>query len=138
MGTRGRKSGSELATRAQALIERQERPKPPIELGSEQCEVWWEVLNDYPADQFKGGQLTMLADFCKHAVTQRRIGQLIDAEINAEEFDLKTFTKLLEQQRKESNAKVTIGRALGIAQKSVYEPKNPRGGSGKAPWQFEG
>lgn len=137
MGTRGRKSGQDLATQAQKPVERSERPAPPVELNSEQCEVWWQIINAYPADQFGGGQLGMLADLCKHTVTQRRVGQLLDMAINVEgeDFDYKHFKALLADQREESSAKVKIARALGIAQKSVYEPKGSGGGGGKAPWQ---
>lgn len=136
MGKRGRTSETEIATRAQAPVSREQRPSPPIELTSEQSEVWWAIMDGYPASRFEAGLLPVLADYCKHTVSQRRVGQLIELADAADEFDFKEYRELLKQQREESKTKATLARALGIAEKSVYKPKG--GPKGRAPWQYEG
>jgi hypothetical protein len=114
-----------------------ERAPPPDHLTDEQARVWREVLDDLPADWFRGSNLPLLETYCRHIVAARRIAQLIELEEKSDAFDPANYDLLLRMQDRETRALATMGTKLRLTQQSILhkDAKKPRQPPGKKPWQ---
>jgi len=138
MGTRGRKSGAALATVAKvALVE---RPQPALDLTPEQADIWVDITNSMPADWFTAENFPLLAQYCRHVVSARKVAQLIDLECAREEVDTKALTELLAAECKQSASLKALAASMRLAQQSRYgdgvaNTAKKRAVTVKRPWE---
>lgn len=134
MKQRGRKSVA-LAS-VDAKITAEDRPEPPNELTPEQRLEWMAVVNKLRADWFPPWTHALLAQYCKHVVTARHIGELVERMENQDEIDIGDYERLLKMQERESRIISSLMTRMRITQQSTYNPKKTTGKSKvKSPWE---
>src|SRR6478736_3669311 len=116
MHQRGRKSAAALSVVAQA--ETPSRPQAPANLMPEAAAEWRAIVDRMPADWFTRETHGLLAAYCKHIVSARHVGQLIEAERAAGALDLVRYDKLLRMQERESRAMSSLGTRMRLTQGS--------------------
>jgi hypothetical protein len=134
MGTRGRKSAASLTVAAP--VQSLERPDAPYDLTDEQSDEWWAVVNRMPADWFPRETHALLASYCRHVVSARRISQLIvDAE-KSKVIDVDVLDKLYKMQERESRAISSLATRMRLTQQTTYDKSKKKGTQAKNPWEF--
>lgn len=131
---RGRPSGAELAVRRQVL-EQLERPDAPYDLTDEESEEWWAVVNRLPAEWFPRETHALLAAYCRHVVSIRRVSELIRKIEGSAEFDLDTYDKALKVRERESRAASSLATRMRITQQTTYDKSRKKPISAAPPWQ---
>lgn len=137
MGTRGRKSSTELTTPgAVTLIE---RPAAPLDLTPEQAEEWQAIVDALPADWFQRENFPLLVQYCRHVVEGRRLAQLIDIVCAPEDMQIGQYLELLKAQRQETAALKTLAASMRLAQQAKYNAQSAgtagkKRGTVKRPW----
>lgn len=134
MTQRGRKSAAALAIAAPAPIESVPRPDAPYDLTDEQATEWWAVVNRMPADWFPRETHGMLAHYCRHVVSARRVAELIAAAEKAEVFDIEAYDRLLKMQEREGRAISSLATRMRISQQATYDKSKKKPITVK-PWQ---
>ena len=113
-----------LAIISERGIEAVGRPEPDSTLTDDQACEWREIVNRLPADWFPRETWPLLAQYCRHAVTSRRLGQLVDAEMARSDMDLRTLKDLLTLQRGETSGLKALAAAMRLAQQSTWNAKS--------------
>jgi len=137
MGTRGRKSKAELTIVGQAAgeIVSLHRPEPPDELTPEQAEEWRSIVDQNPADWFSRDTWSLLAQYCRHIVMARRIGQLIANADREQEVEIEEYDRLGRMLTRESAALCMLATKMRIAQQSTRNHRGNKSPSGRKPWE---
>ncbi len=136
MGTRGRKSAADLAIVPASGVISIRRPNPPPELSDEQAVEWRAVVDGAPADRYGRDFQPVLISYCRHAVSQRRIGQLIAAAEASDTLDIVEYDRLHKMQERETRALAMLAVRLGIALTTTHERK--KANAFRKPWDFQG
>lgn len=102
------------------------RPEPPAELTPEQIVEWRAVVNRLPADWFPRETHGMLAQYCRHIVSARRVAQLIAAHEESEKFTVEEYDRLLKMQEREGRAISSLATRMRISQHSTYDKKRTK------------
>ena len=131
MGSRGRKSKTDLAIVSDTAVI--ERPAPPPSLTDEQTFEWLTITNGLAADELTVPQLPMLEQYVKHRVESRHIGQMIAEATDGEEFDLGQYDKLLKMQERETRALASLAVRLGFAK--TTKANSGSGNVTRKPWE---
>ena len=134
MGARGRTSTAELAV-VHSDVVAIERALPPDELNDEHKAEWLAVVNRLPADWFPRETHSMLAQYCRHVVSARRVANLIANLEASDDFDLDQYDKLLKMQEREGRAMSSLATRMRITQQATVNPKKTKGTQVKKPWQ---
>ena len=135
MGSRGRNSSASLEVAKP--IETVARPDAPYDLTDEQADEWWAVVNRMPADWFPRETHALLASYCRHVVSARRISQLIVSAEKSDPVDLDELDKLYKMQERESRAMSSLATRMRITQQTQYDKSKKRGAkTQKNPWEF--
>lgn len=132
MGSRGRKSKTDLAIVTPTVTD---RPEPAPGLTEEQTFEWLRITNSMPADEFTTAQLPMLEQYVKHRVEARHIGQMI-ADVtggDSDELDIVRYDKLLKMQERETRALASLAVRLGIAK--TTKATSGSGNVTRKPWE---
>lgn len=138
MGARGRTSVAELTVVQPVGLEEIRRAQPPAELTDEQRFEWLAVVNRLPAEWFPRETHAVLAQYCRHVVAARRLGQLItDLEADAE-FSVENYDRLLKMQEREGRALSSLATRMRLTQQSTYDAKKSKPAQRKRPWDFTG
>jgi hypothetical protein len=95
-------------------------------LTDEQSEEWWAVVNRMPADWFPRETHGMLAQYCRHVVSARRVAQLIDQETASEQFDVDRYDQLLRMQEREGRAISSLATRMRISQQATVRAEQAR------------
>jgi hypothetical protein len=103
MGTRGRRSAASLTVIGAGGIETHRRPEPPSDLSDEQAAEWRSIVARMPADWFGRETQPLLAQYCRHVVSSRRVQQLVAAIEADEDFDIAAYDKALKMQARETS-----------------------------------
>lgn len=136
MGTRGRVSTAALTVVGASEIDAVERPQAPAELTPEQKAEWYAIVNRMPADWFPRETHSMLAQYCRHIVRARRLGQLLDKAESAEDFDVKEYRDLLRSEEEQSRAISSLATKMRISQQTTYDKSRKKGSGGvRKPWE---
>jgi hypothetical protein len=135
MGTRGRKSKSEIEVQVPASVEKLERPDAPYDLTDEQSEEWWAVVNRMPAEWFPRETHGMLSQYCRHVVSARRVAQLIEAATQIDPVDVDELDKLYKMQEREGRALSSLATRMRITQQATYDKSKKKPMTRKTPWQ---
>lgn len=133
MGARGPKSQAEKSVAQVSRIDAVRRPKPPATLSDEQGSVWLAVVEALPADWFGRETWGMLEQYCKHAVSARRVADLIDAEEKASELDLERYDRLLKMQEREGRAMSSLATRLRITKQATTHKDTKKGSRAEIP-----
>lgn len=137
MGIRGRKSAASLTVITPDGVETNRRPLPPAELNDEQAAEWIAVVNRLSADWFPRESHSMLALYCRHVVSARRVAQLIAATESEKDIDLEKYDRLLKMQERESRAISSLATRMRMSQQSTYDPRRKKALTQKKPWGNE-
>jgi len=139
MKSRGRTSAPALELVAQAGIDAVghiERPAAPSELNAEQAAEWRAVVNRLPADWFPAETHAVLAQYCRHVIAARRIGQLIAQFEASDDFNVREYGKLLQMQDREGRAMSLLATRMRMTQQSTYDKSRKKPAIGFArPWE---
>jgi hypothetical protein len=135
MGTRGRVSSAALTVVGASEIESVERPQAPAELTPEQKGEWYAIVNRMPADWFPRETHSMLAQYCRHIVRARRLGQLLDKAESAEDFDVKEYRDLLRSEEEQSRAISSLATKMRISQQTTYDKSKKKTQSARKLWE---
>ena len=135
MEGRGRKSTAALSVISGNGVETVRRPEPLSELTGEQSDEWRAVVNRLPADWFPRETHSMLAQYCRHVISARRVAQLIESEEASEEFDIRNYDTLLKMQEREGRALSSLATRMRITQQTTYDKSKKKPQSGKKPWE---
>jgi hypothetical protein len=138
MRTRGRKSAASLAVISSDGIETVRRPEPPEELTDEQAAEWRSVCNSLPADWFCRETHPLLAQYCRHVVSSRRVAQLIAAAEAADDFDLIEYDRLGKMAERESRIIASLATKMRISQQATYDKSKKKPTQARRPWDVDG
>ncbi len=136
MEQRGRKSSASLTLVGASGIDAVGRPEPDATLTDEQAAEWREIVNRLPADWFPRETLGMLAAYCRHVVSSRRVAALIQQAESGDTLDIDAYDKLLKMQEREGRALSSLATRMRISQQSTLdrEKRKPSKIASK-PWQ---
>ena len=67
MGSRGRKSVSELSVATAKVVALDQRPAPPEKLNKAESEIWRRIVKRLPAGYFPAEMHGLLAEYCRVA-----------------------------------------------------------------------
>lgn len=134
---RGRKSRAELAVTQTNLIEIAPRPTAPEELTDEQAVEWDAVVSRMASDWFPRETHGLLAQYCRHVVAARRIGQMIEVFESGDDQDLERYDKLLKMQEREGRALSSLATRMRLSQQTIHdrEKKKDKVKGGKKLWE---
>jgi len=136
MAAKGRKSGASLSIASSSVITAIQRPRAPGDLSEEAAAEWRAIVNRLPADWFPVETHPLLASYCRHIITSRRVSDLITDCESRDPFDVSEYERLLKMQERESRALAALGRGMRLTQQSTYgnrkeKPSKPS----RAPWE---
>lgn len=135
MEGRGRKSSASLAVISSGTVQAVRRPDAPAELTEEQAAEWASVVSRLPADWFPRETHGMLAQYCRHVVSARRVAQLIaDCEASAE-FDVENYDRLLRMQEREGRALSSLATRMRLSQQTTYDKSKKKPSQTRKPWE---
>lgn len=134
MGVRGRPSSVALSTIGPLGIEIVRRPEPPPDLTDEQAIEWRAVVNRLPADWFPRETHGMLAAYCRHVVTARRVSDLVTTIEAEADFVIAEYDLALRMQEREGRAISSLATRMRMSQHSSYDKKTKKPAAGKRPW----
>ena len=143
MGSRGRRAGNALAVvppgTTPADILSFPRAKAPAELTEEQQAEWTAIVAILPAQHFSKENLPLLAQYCRHIVSARKVAQLIAQTEKAKAVDLDEYDKLLKMQERESRCSSSLATRMRFSQQSIYEKDKKRGtiSASRKPWETD-
>lgn len=135
MGARGRESAASVEVASVGKVETITRPDAPYDLTDEQSEEWWAVVNRLPADWFPRETHGVLAQYCRHVVTARRVAQLVAACEAEADLDLGQYDQLLKMQEREGRALSSLATRLRITQQATVSAKTKKPATVKAVWE---
>ncbi len=136
MERRGRKSLAALSVILPHDVRPAKRPKPPADLTKEQATEWQLVVDRMPADWFPREMHGVLAQYCRHIIEARRIGQLIAQMAAKKRFDVDQYEQLLRMHDKEGRSVSMLATRMRLTQQSRYDKKRKTGNViAQRPWQ---
>jgi hypothetical protein len=140
MGTRGRKSSTEL-TKAPLTVLAERRPSPPADLTEAEGLVWVDVVGCMPAGWLSKAQVPLLVAYCRHTARASLLAQQVSA------FDpgwlkvdggVQRLDKLLGMAERETRTVNACARSLRLTHQSQYGPRAAatagRKGGAPRPW----
>lgn len=135
MGTRGPRSSASLSVISSSGIEAVERPRAPKELTDEQSFEWTAIVNRMPADWFPRETHGMLAQYCRHVISARRVAQLLADCETSEDFDVENYDRLLKMQEREGRALSSLATRMRLSQQTTYDKSKKKPGQTRKPWE---
>jgi hypothetical protein len=142
MGRRGPKSAAELSIvgGADAEIVSIARPEPPDSLTPEQADIWRAIVAALPPEDIPSQRYEDLANYCRHAVSQRVIAKVInelERQIGAPDFELERYDRALKVRERETRAISSLSVRLGFAYSTAYDKKKPKSGAVRKPLRYD-
>jgi hypothetical protein len=135
MGTRGRTSAASLSVISSPRVETVRRAEPPTELTDEQASEWIAIVTRLPADWFPRETYGMLAQYCRHVVSARRVAQLIAECEASDSFDVEDYDRLLKMQEREGRALSSLATRMRLSQQTTYDKSKKKPGPSRKPWE---
>lgn len=136
MATRGRRSSASLEAivpTAAALVERQ---RPPHDLTDEETEIWVAIVDCEPADKFSPATAPLLAQYCRHVIQARRIGELVEQATGDPQLSISDYDRLLRMQDRESRALSSLATKMRLSQQATTNHRgNKKPIVSKKPWE---
>ena len=142
MGSRGRKSATELTTISGAGVAVTRRPEPPEHLGEEAASVWRAITNGLPADWLSAGALPLLEALCGLTVSQRYILRAIQVLEHgaAVDFNPDEWAGFIRQHSDISGRIASLSTKLRLTPQARYTPGSAATAAGQVsdgpkPWE---
>ena len=135
MGARGKKPAAALEVVKPASVVGIKRPVAPDDLTDEQAHEWDSIVSRLPADWFPRETWGLLAQYCRHVVSSRRVGDLIEAALSASDVDVDQYDRLLKMQEREGRAMSSLATRMRISQQAQYSKEKKKGSSVQKPWE---
>lgn len=133
---RGRKSAASLMVAPVGPVETVERQRPPHDLTDEEVEIWAAVVATEPADWFSRSNSPLLAQYCRHVIHARRVGELIERATSDPELSVVDYDRLLKMQERESRAIAGLATKMRISQQATTNHRgNKRPAASRKPWE---
>lgn len=126
MAARGRKSAASTEITIASNVEVINRPRPPVELTTEQASEWRAVVNRMPAEWFPRETHGLLVQYCRHVVAARHIAQLIARTEKSKSLDVDEYDKLLKMQEREGRAISSLATRMRITQQATVRAESAR------------
>ena len=136
MGARGRKSTASMSVVQPDGVTAVHRPKPQDGLTDEQAGIWRIVVNRLPADWFPGATHDMLAQYCRHVVSSRRVADLIEIMTAEKVFAVEDYDRLLKMQEREGRAISALATRMRLSQQSSVHKDRKKGTLTRLPHQM--
>jgi hypothetical protein len=133
MGTRGRTSAAALSV-VTGPVETISRPDPPDDLTDDQSAEWRAVVARMPADWFPRETHGMLAQYCRHVVSARRVAKLLAAAEQSSDFGVNGYDQLLKMQEREGRALSSLATRMRLSQQTTYDKSKKKPVQSKKPW----
>jgi hypothetical protein len=93
------------------------------------------VVDALPADWFRPEAIEVLVMYCRHAVTARRVADLIKRLEAQDEFDVQEYDRLLKMQEREGRALSSLATRLRITPQATRDSKSKKPNQVKRPWE---
>jgi hypothetical protein len=77
----------------------------------------------------------MLAQYCRHVVSARRVAQLIADCEASEGFDVENYDRLLKMQEREGRALSSLATRMRLSQQTTYDKSKKKPGQTRKPWE---
>ena len=137
MAKRGRVSAAAMELAHVSAIETVARQRPPHELTDEEVEVWAAVVEDQPADWFTPSTVPLLAAYCRHVVSARRVAELIEKATSDPSLSIVDYDRLLKMQRGESAAIAQLATKMRVSQQSLTNHRGNKSNKNatRKPWE---
>jgi len=136
LAQRGRKSADSLQVVTPGNVTSLARPEPPADLTPEQADEWWAVVERMPSDWFPRETHGLLAQYCRHVVTARRVAQLIQSAEGADDLDIQQLDQLYKMQEREGRALSSLATRMRISQQALIDKRTDKPGkTAKKPWE---
>lgn len=135
MGTRGRKSKTDLTVVSRSGVETIRRPTPPTDLSDEMALEWRAIVSRLSADHFPRETHGMLAQYCRHVVAARRVAQLIEQAEKDRDLEVEDYDRLLKMQEREGRALSSLATRMRLSQQSTYDAKKKKPSQVRNPWE---
>jgi len=91
------------------------------------------VVNRLPADWFPNETHDMLAQYCRHVISSRRVADLIEMLTTQDEFATDEYDRLLKMQEREGRAISALATRMRLSQQSTYSKDRNKGTLHKKP-----
>ena len=130
MAKRGPKSSADLSVVPSVGISAIARPDPFPNLTRDQSNEWVDIVNRLPADWFPRETHAMLAQYCRHVVSGRRVGDLIEGHIEGKVLTsdwVETLDRLLKMQEREGRAMSSLATRMRITQQATASNGKTKG-----------
>lgn len=138
MKTAGRQSFAELEI-VQTMGENQlsviKRPQAPRELTLAESIEWDRVVGSMPAEWFKPETHAMLAQYCKHVLSSRKVSEFIEVEENNPAASMKELDRLYRMRDREGRAASMLATRMRITQQTYYDKQKRRNSGTEKPWE---
>ena len=123
MAQKGRKSAASLSVFAKAVpVAAESRLDAPVHLSDVERGVWFEVVNDQPANSFTATHGPLLEMYCRHVVQARIISDELlnfDRSWLADDDGLKRYDRLLAMAEREGRAASSLATRLRITRQAI-------------------
>lgn len=118
----------------------------PLHLSDAERSVWFEVVNDQPAEAFSITHAPLLELYCRHIVQARILADELsnfDRAWMADDDGLKRYDRLLTMAERESRAASSLATRLRITRQAVEHPTTvgrslAAQSKKKKPWELAG
>ena len=124
MRQRGRKGMAQEEAATGGSLSVITRPDAPLDLSPEEGDEWHAIVDSMPADWFPRETWPLLAQYCRHSISARRIAAMADAEMAKPEMDLGTLKDLFNLQRGETAALKAMAASMRLSQQSTWNAKS--------------
>ena len=123
MAQRGRKSAASMSTFAKsAPVAAESRLDAPVHISDAERNVWFDVVNDQPANSFTATHGPMLEMYCRHVVQSRIIADELlnfDRSWLADDDGLRRYDRLLAMAEREGRAASSLATRLRITRQAI-------------------
>lgn len=120
-----------------------ERQRPPHDLTDEETEIWAAIVDCEPADKFSPATAPLLAQYCRHVIQARRIGEMIEQATGdlhpvtkEPTLTVSDYDRLLRMQDRESRAISSLATKMRLSQQATTNHRgNKKPTASRKPWE---
>lgn len=138
MGRRGRTSAAALSIVRPKRSEPARdsgRPDPPGDLTEDQAAEWRAIVARMPIGWFPRETYPLLVQYCRHAVSARFLGNVMDKIERAKKFDLEAYERVAKLIGRETQLLSSLATKMRLSQHSSYDKKKSKGPTAPKPWE---
>jgi len=114
---------------------RDNRPAAPPDLSAEQAAEWDAIVARCSADWFPRETFPLLSQYCRLAVSVRRLGKVREKLECAKRFDLTTYERVSKLLGRDTQLLASLATKMRLSQHATYDKKKSKGPTLPAPWE---